>query len=128
MIKKEYSRLEVNKMVRTTLQRHNVDLSQLQYSSSTRSVHFTGILQKGAGKDFVAKEIEYLWYDLTSLPGVREIVFNVENWDISAGSITCFGGRQQDDDSEISSSSGNGEGGSSSGPALPNRVDIKEEN
>ena len=97
VIKKQFSRLEINKMVRTELQKNSVDLTQIKFSSSIRSVRFTGRLLKGTGREFEVKEVENLVNAIFRLPCVREALFDVENWNISQGSISYKGKKDKKD-------------------------------
>lgn len=85
---KELSRFELNRLVRVALQRHGTDLAQLHFSCVGRSVRLTGILVKVGNKDFLPKQIEGLNHDLGSIQGIREVIYELENWNISGGSIT----------------------------------------
>ncbi len=86
---KELSRFEINRMVRNVLQKNNVDMPQIQYSCMGKHVHITGTLMKAGNKDFTPKNIENLTRELSGIPCVREIMFNLENWNIAGGAISA---------------------------------------
>ncbi|MCG6892001.1 MAG: hypothetical protein LJE65_00205 [Desulfobacteraceae bacterium] len=77
---KELSRYEINQEVRRALLRHAVDLSQLQYSSTGTTVYLFGQLRKETKGDFTDREVEGMVRELSRLPGVREIRFELSNW------------------------------------------------
>ena len=96
-MKKTYTRLEINQMVRRNLQANCIDLTQVNYSSSLRTIRLYGRLVKNTGKDLVIKEIENIMRVLQAIPGIMDITFDLDNWNISAGSITPKGSKKKDE-------------------------------
>ena len=96
-MKKSYTRLEINQMVRRNLQANCIDLTQVNYSSSLRTIRLYGRLVKNTGKELVIKEIENLIRVLQVIPGIMDITFDLDNWNISAGSITAKGAKKKED-------------------------------
>lgn len=78
------------------MQQCNIDLTELNFSSSTRSIRFYGRLVKNSGKELVVKEVENMIRALEGIPGITELNFDLENWKISAGSITPIGAKKKD--------------------------------
>lgn len=79
----DYSRYEVNRNVRMVLARHDVDLTRVDYSYMGSTVYIYGELIKGQG-EFNGSGIEALAKELSALPHVRDIQFDVGNWVISS--------------------------------------------
>lgn len=82
-MKKQFSRYEINRMVKQVLVRHSVDLIQVQFSCSGETVYLYGDLFKDLGRKFTPREIEVMVKDLSKLPGVRSLQFDFNNWNIS---------------------------------------------
>jgi hypothetical protein len=73
------SRYDVNRNVRMIIARNNADLSRIDYSFTGSTVYLTGDLVKPDG-DFSVQEIETLARDISAVPHVRDIQFNLANW------------------------------------------------
>jgi hypothetical protein len=73
------SRYEVNRNVRMAITRHDADMTKIDYSFMGNTVYLYGDLVKSNG-DFSAQEIESLASDISSLPHVRDIQFDLNNW------------------------------------------------
>lgn len=76
------SRQELNKLVKSVLVRHFVDISILQWSCTQNTAHMYGDLHKYTGGEFTMQEIDTLVRELSRLPNLRTIRFNLSNWDI----------------------------------------------
>ena len=76
------SRQELNKLVKSVLVRHFVDVSILQWSCTTNTAHLYGDLRKFTGQQFTMQEIDTMVRELSRLPHLRTIRFNLSNWDI----------------------------------------------
>ena len=76
------SRYEINQKVKTCLVRNAVDLTQINYSCSTTTVHLWGLLKKDPEGDFSPASVELLLKELSRLPEVRRLEVKLENWDI----------------------------------------------
>lgn len=83
MEKDALTRYEINRKVKALLIRFNVDLSQLQFSSSGETVYLYGKLQKDPKGDFKPPEIETLIKELSSIPQVRDLQFDLSNWNLT---------------------------------------------
>jgi hypothetical protein len=77
------SRYEVNQQVRAILIRHDVDLSLIDYSNVGGTIYLTGELIKGSTAEFLPSGIDELTKEITRLPGVRGIQFDLSNWIIN---------------------------------------------
>ena len=95
MAKKKYSRLEINRMVRRFLVQNTIDLTQLNFSSSIRSIRLYGRMVKTTGRELKIKEVENLIRSLETIPGISDLQFDLENWKISSGSITPKGHKRE---------------------------------
>ena len=88
-----YSRYEVNRSVRMVLTRHDVDLMRIDYSYLGNTIYLYGELVKSQGGEFNGPGIEGLARELTALPRVRDIQFDLHNWVISSAAGSWFIGR-----------------------------------
>lgn len=79
----QVSRYEVNRNVRMVMTRHDVDLTRTDYSFMGSTVYLNGELVKVDG-DFSAKEIEIIVQEISALPHVRDIHFDLSNWMVSS--------------------------------------------
>jgi hypothetical protein len=75
----EVSRYEVNRNVRMVFTRNDADLTRIDYSFMGNTVYLYGDLVK-PDRDFSAQEIEAIAKELSALPHVRDIQFNLDNW------------------------------------------------
>lgn len=76
------SRYEINRNVKLVLVRHGVDLLELQYSCSGKTVGLYGNLKKDSGEEFTPSTIEALTNEILKLPYVTDIYFVLDNWNI----------------------------------------------
>jgi hypothetical protein len=83
-MKKKVSRYEVNRKVKQVLIKHNADLTQLQFSSSGETVYLYGFLVKDTGRKFTPESIEAMIKELSRLPHVKDIQFDLHDWNISS--------------------------------------------
>jgi len=85
------SRYQINQKVQQVLVKHAADLNELQYScagKTTFTVYLYGILKKDPSGEFSPSHIESLIQELTNLPYVSHIQFELDNWNITSD----FGG------------------------------------
>ncbi len=75
---KQVSRYEVNRNVRMVFTRHDADLTRIDYSFTGNTVYLYGDLVKPDG-DFSAQDIDILAREISALPHVRDIQFNLNN-------------------------------------------------
>ena len=75
----QVSRYEINRNVRMVLTRHDADLTRIDYSCVGSTVYLYGDLVR-PDKDYSAKEIEFIVGEITALPHVRDIQFDLNNW------------------------------------------------
>jgi hypothetical protein len=73
------SRYEVNQKVRMVFARHEADLSMIDYSFMGSTVYLYGDLVRQE-RDYSAKEIEAIVRDISAIPQVRDIQFDLNNW------------------------------------------------
>lgn len=78
----QVSRYEVNRNVRMVLTRHDADLTRTDYSFMGSTVYLNGDLVKPDG-DFSVKEIEIIIRDISALPHVRDVQFDLGNWTVT---------------------------------------------
>jgi len=74
----QVSRYEVNRSVRMVFTRHDADLSRIDYSFTGNTVYLSGDLVKPGG-DFSAQDVDTLAREISTLPHVRDIQFNLNN-------------------------------------------------
>ncbi len=94
MAKAKVSRLEVNRKVRTILQRNGVNLNVIQASFIGRNVQLYGILTKDSGASFSAQQVETMVQEMISLPDVSGVIGNLTNWNIGGGSPSPKGDKK----------------------------------
>jgi hypothetical protein len=75
----QVSRYEINRNVRMILTRHDVDLTRIDYSFMGSTVYLYGDLVRPDG-DYSVNEIELIIREITILPHVRDIQFDLNNW------------------------------------------------
>jgi hypothetical protein len=79
----QVSRYEVNRSVRMVITRHDVDLSRIDFSYMGRTVYFNGELAR-QDREFSAREVENIIKEITALPYVMDIHFDLQNWMIAS--------------------------------------------
>ena len=75
----QVSRYEVNRKVRMIFARHDADLTKIDYSFMGSSVYLYGDLVR-PDRDYSAQEIESIAREISALPHVRDIQFELNNW------------------------------------------------
>ncbi|MEW6671784.1 MAG: hypothetical protein AB1427_08770 [Thermodesulfobacteriota bacterium] len=80
--KDQISRYEINRNVKRVLVRHAVDLMALQFYCSGESVYLSGKLLKDPGEEFSPAQIEALVRELSSLPHVKNLQFDLSDWNL----------------------------------------------
>jgi len=80
--KDQISRYEINRNVKRVLIRHAVDLLELQFYYSGESVYLSGKLKKDPEGEFNPPQIEALVRELSSLPYVKSLQFDLSNWSL----------------------------------------------
>ena len=75
-------RYEINRQVKSILTRHAADLTQVQYSTAGETVYLFGKLLKEPKGDFKPPELESLIKDISAIPHVRDIQFDLTNWSL----------------------------------------------
>jgi hypothetical protein len=75
----QVSRYEVNRSVRMVFTRHDADMTRIDYSFMGSTVYLYGDLARPDG-DFSPQEMEAMARELSALPHVRDIQFNLDNW------------------------------------------------
>ena len=81
--KKQVSRYEINRLVKQVLVRYAVDLTELQFSCSGETVYLYGNLFKDSEGAFTPLGIETLVKELSRLPFVKQLQWDLNNWYIS---------------------------------------------
>ena len=76
-------RYEVNRQVRVVLNRHDIDVTRLDYSFIGSTVYLSGDLIKNSESDLVPNAIEGLMREISGLSGVRDVQTDFQNWVIS---------------------------------------------
>jgi hypothetical protein len=76
-------RYEVNRQVRVVLNRHDIDVTRVDYSFIGGTVYLSGDLLKNCESDLVPTAIEGLMRDISGLSGVRDVQTDFQNWVIS---------------------------------------------
>jgi hypothetical protein len=75
----QISRYEVNRKVRMVITRHDGDLTRIDYSFLGKTVYLSGDLVKPE-RDFTPREIEAIVTDISAIPDVLDIIFDLNNW------------------------------------------------
>ena len=73
------SRYEINQKVRMFFPRHDADLSKIDYSFMGATVYLSGELAQ-PDRDYSHKEIENIVKEISAIPQVRDIQFDLSNW------------------------------------------------
>lgn len=73
------SRYEINQKVRMIFTRHDADLSKIDYSFMGATVYLSGELAQ-PDRDYSHKEIENIVSEISAIPQVRDIQFDLSNW------------------------------------------------
>jgi hypothetical protein len=76
-------RYEVNRQVRVVLNRHDIDVTRVDYSFIGSTVYLSGDLIKNSESDLVPNAIEGLMREISGLSGVRDVQTDFQNWVIS---------------------------------------------
>ncbi len=83
-MKQQLTRYEINQKIKQTLVSHGTDIAFLTFSFSGKAAWFTGCLNKTTGAAMGHEEIENLCKALASLPQIRFLNFELEDWAISS--------------------------------------------
>ncbi|MBN2282815.1 MAG: hypothetical protein JXO48_02895 [Deltaproteobacteria bacterium] len=83
-----YRRQELYRLVKTVFVRHMADLSIIFYTCTQNSATIRGVLRKLIGSDFTAQEVKAILADLSRLPRLKKMRFDLENWEISDQGIS----------------------------------------
>jgi uncharacterized protein YfkK (UPF0435 family) len=75
----QVSRYEVNRNVRIVITRHDADMARIEYSFMGSTVYLSGDLVRPNG-EFSAQEVENIARELSALPHVRSLQFDLNNW------------------------------------------------
>ena len=75
----QVSRYEINRNVRMIFTRHDADLTKIDYSFTGSTVYLNGDLVR-PDSDFPIQEIEAIAREISALPHVRDIQFDLNNW------------------------------------------------
>ena len=81
----DFSRYEINRLVRVVLTQHGADLALADSSFIGGTVYLSGTLQKSSGEQFVPGAIDEMAKDISRLSGVRDVQFDLENWFLNRG-------------------------------------------
>ena len=110
----DISRYEVNRQVRMVLNRHDIDLTKVDYSCIGGTVYLTGELLKANEDDIAPAMVESLFKEISRISGVRNVQSDLQNWNISTeGSswqITKRKKRSRDIGVTVVQQGGSGEG------------------
>ena len=79
----DVSRYEVNRQVRMVLNRHDIDLTRVDYSCIGGTVYLSGELLKADEDDIAPAMIESLFKEIARISGVRNVQSDLQNWSIS---------------------------------------------
>ena len=79
----DVSRYEVNRQVRMVLNRHDIDLTRVDYSCIGGTVYLSGELLKANEDDIAPAMIESLFKEVARISGVRNVQSDLQNWSIS---------------------------------------------
>lgn len=77
-------RYKVNRDIRTLLVKNAVDLSVIDFSFSGRTAYIRGELVKVDKSDFPVSQIEEIAREISRLPAVRELLFDLSNWSVTS--------------------------------------------
>ena len=80
----DVSRYEVNRQVRSVLNKYNIDLTRVDYSCIGGTVYLSGELLKALEEDIAPAMIESLFKEIARISGVRNVQSDLQNWSISA--------------------------------------------
>jgi hypothetical protein len=80
----DVSRYEVNRQVRSVLNKYSIDLTRVDYSCIGGTVYLSGELLKALEEDIAPAVIESLFKEISRLSGVRNVQSDLQNWNISA--------------------------------------------
>ena len=79
----DVSRYEVNRQVRMVLNRHDIDLTRIDYSCIGSTVYLSGELLKANENDIAPAMVESLFKEISRISGVRNVQSDLQNWSIS---------------------------------------------
>lgn len=82
------SKGQVQKFARTILNAYQIDLTYLQLSCSTRTIHLIGTLIGTDGGELYAEEVNSLITEL-SMGGM--VQSSLDNWDLNSGTAKKIG-------------------------------------
>ena len=82
-MKNQVDRYELNRRVQGVLVKYAVDLQELHYSCSGKTVYLYGNLKKSQEGEFNPSNVEALVNALSNLPSVRHVQFGLDNWSIN---------------------------------------------
>jgi hypothetical protein len=93
----DVSRYEVNRQVRMVLNRHDIDLTRVDYSCIGGTVYLSGELLKANNDDIAPAIVEILFKEIARISGVRNVQSDLQNWNISteAGSWQITKGKKK---------------------------------
>jgi len=80
----DVSRYEVNRQVRSVLNKYSIDLTRIDYSCIGGTVYLSGELLKTFEEDIAPAMIESLFKEIAGLSGVRNVQSDLQNWSISS--------------------------------------------
>jgi len=80
----DISRYEVNRQLRTLLNRYGIDLTKVDYSCIGSTVYLSGELLNADEDEITPALIESLFKEIARIPGVRYVEPDLQNWNISA--------------------------------------------
>jgi hypothetical protein len=79
------SRYEINRLVRSVLSRHAIDLESLSVSCSASIVYLSGLLKRVTDTNLNSVDIDVIFKEIERIPFVRGIVTDLENWIVTSG-------------------------------------------
>lgn len=92
----EVSRYEVNRQIGVVLNRHDIDVTRLNYSFIGGTAYLSGSLLKNSESDLVPATIENLLKEIVGLLGIRDVQTDFQNWSINnAGGAWLIAKREE---------------------------------
>lgn len=85
MKKEKMTKAQYSKNLRRVLLRHQIDLSQIQFSASAHSVNLSGLLMKNTGTEVSVPSVIELQKELSRM---GQISTDLSNWIITNDSIS----------------------------------------
>ncbi len=92
--------LKINARVRAVLARHWVDLTRVTFAAVNGTVRLSGVLKRLSTEEessyFSEEDVLIIEQELRSIPGVRRVYIDLENWkkDASTSRWSPVGGRR----------------------------------